>query len=392
MVKAERNADGDLEVFGKAAGPELDIAYQICDPKWLKAAMPEWMRWGNVREQHSMLAAGVGTELTEDGTGWQLKSVCVDPGTAVKLEKGVLKGYSVGIKNPKVVKDAGAPNGRIVGGTIVEVSYVDRPANPTCTLTIAKAADGGTELQPVDAPDTDEQTAAKAVLADLAALLPDVDLTKAADTESTDIAGAMDAVATIARLIQSEAAGLAAGQMNEAMDIRLLLDAVSALRWFMEREAAEPEPSEEDDNMDSLISLGVHADLVKAATADTATDDDRAALRADTLKALGLDGLADSIAEKVTTKMTADIESTKAAEAKERTALADRLAEVERMAAPGGPVRARTSEQTNKAAQADQKRAQAAHYRRIAGQVDHVTAEGYLAKAALLDAEIAATA
>jgi len=41
------------------------------------------------------------------------------------------------------VKDIAAPNGRIIGGQIVEVSLVDRPCNPTCTLTLTKAAKPG---------------------------------------------------------------------------------------------------------------------------------------------------------------------------------------------------------------------------------------------------------
>ena len=63
-VKAERNADGDLVVVGKATGPDLDLDKQICDPEWLGKAMPEWFSsGGNVREQHSSIAAGVATEL-----------------------------------------------------------------------------------------------------------------------------------------------------------------------------------------------------------------------------------------------------------------------------------------------------------------------------------------
>jgi hypothetical protein len=148
ILKHEKTADGDLVVYGKATGPELDLDQQRCDPSWLKSAMPAWMRWGNVREQHGQVAAGVGVELAAEGEDWMLKTVVVDPGTARKVERGVLKGYSIGIKDAQVVKDATAPGGRIVGGTVVEVSLVDRPANPTATLMVSKAA-GGT-LAPVD--------------------------------------------------------------------------------------------------------------------------------------------------------------------------------------------------------------------------------------------------
>lgn len=145
ITKAERDENGDLVVFGRATGPDLDLDRQICDPEWLKTAMPTWFETGaNVREQHSSIAAGVGTEIAHkpDG-GWDLKSLVVDANSARKVERGVLKGYSIGIRNPRVVKDASAPGGRIVDGQIVEVSLVDRPANPTCQLTLAKALKPG---------------------------------------------------------------------------------------------------------------------------------------------------------------------------------------------------------------------------------------------------------
>lgn len=151
ILKAERNQDGDLVVVGKATGPDLDLDQQICDPAWLKTAMPQWFSTGgNVREQHSSIAAGVATELAQDGDSWMVTATVVDPVSARKVEAGVLKGYSIGIKNPQVIKDANAKGGRIVGGTIVETSLVDRPCNPTCTMTLAKAATPGMTVRAAD--------------------------------------------------------------------------------------------------------------------------------------------------------------------------------------------------------------------------------------------------
>lgn len=139
--------DGTLLVFGKATGPDLDLDQQVCDPAWLKSAMPHWFSTGaNIREQHSSIAAGVGLELAADGDDWFLKSEVVDPLTQKKVEKGVLRGYSIGIKGARVVKDANAPGGRIVDGQIVEVSLVDRPANPTARIEIAKMIGENMEL------------------------------------------------------------------------------------------------------------------------------------------------------------------------------------------------------------------------------------------------------
>jgi hypothetical protein len=180
ITKFERNADGDLVVYGKATGPDLDLDQQICDSQWLKTAMPDYMVMGGaVREQHSSIAAGVATELAQDGDSWMLRSVIVDPNSARKVEKGVLKGYSIGIKNPRVVKDAAAPGGKIVSGSIVEVSLVDVPCNPTCTLVVSKTATPGMQIK---AADYDEKTG----LVRVEELLEGeaADLSKGADAEA----------------------------------------------------------------------------------------------------------------------------------------------------------------------------------------------------------------
>jgi hypothetical protein len=114
--------------------------------------MPGWAQWSNIREMHQPICAGIGLITEESDDGWAVKSKVLDSGTAKKIQAGGLKGYSVGIKNPSIVKDATAPGGRIVGGEIVEISYVDRPANPTAKLTICKAVGASPALAPVEAP------------------------------------------------------------------------------------------------------------------------------------------------------------------------------------------------------------------------------------------------
>jgi len=143
IEKADRNADGTLTVYGKATDDSVDIDQQICDGEWLDRAMPAWFKsGGNIREQHSNIAAGVAKEYELKRDGHYITALVVDPVSVKKVETGVLKGFSIGIKNPRVTRDKVAANGRIVDGQIVEVSLVDRPANPNCQLLLAKSAAG----------------------------------------------------------------------------------------------------------------------------------------------------------------------------------------------------------------------------------------------------------
>jgi len=145
IIKQEKLDDGTLMVYGKATDDSIDIDQQICDAAWLERAMPEWFKTGgNIREQHSNIAAGVAKELNSTNDGHYISALVVDPVSVKKVETGVLKGFSIGIRAPRIVRDNKAANGRIIDGQIVEVSLVDRPANPNAKLTLAKSDKGGT--------------------------------------------------------------------------------------------------------------------------------------------------------------------------------------------------------------------------------------------------------
>ena len=151
IFKYDKNDDGTLTVYGKATSDDLDIDNQICDNDWLSKAVPEWFKsGGNIREQHSSIAAGVATEYEQKGDGFYVEAKIVDPNSIRKVEHKVLKGFSIGIKGPRVIRDTKAANGRIVDGQIVELSLVDRPANPTCQLVLAKSVGGESTLTQVE--------------------------------------------------------------------------------------------------------------------------------------------------------------------------------------------------------------------------------------------------
>ena len=146
ILKMEETDDGNLTVWGRATDASLDSDEQICDSAWSGKAMEDWLKTGaNVRVMHSasLYPAGKGIELaTSEDDGHFIKALIVEP-TAIRLTKaGVLQAFSIGISQPKTVRDLKAKNGRIVGGNIVEVSLVDRPANASCGFTMVKSAAG----------------------------------------------------------------------------------------------------------------------------------------------------------------------------------------------------------------------------------------------------------
>ncbi|MGB6771203.1 MAG: hypothetical protein WBF51_04280 [Candidatus Dormiibacterota bacterium] len=153
ITKAGPPEDGvwSFEV-SKATGPELDLDQQVVDMSWAVPAMREWFETGgNIREQHDpKRAVGKALTLEERGDGAYIAGKVIDRDAGPKLEHGIFNGLSIGIKAARVIKDKLAPNGRIVGGKIVEVSLVDRPANPTSKLVLAKAAGADGEFEAVE--------------------------------------------------------------------------------------------------------------------------------------------------------------------------------------------------------------------------------------------------
>jgi hypothetical protein len=255
IEKADRNADGTMTVYGKATDDSLDIDQQICDGDWLKRAMPAWFKsGGNIREQHSNIAAGVAKEYEAKADGHYIGVHVVDPVSVKKVDAGVLKGFSVGIKNPRVVRDSKAVNGRIVDGQIVEISLVDRPANPNCQLVLAKSVDGEKDLVQVeelhekevaeennliqsennsekesDAMDKTTVSVPKSIVGDLVKF------------DKAQFEAAREA---LANLISIEAQEMKKGH-NELSSIAHLLEAVAHLHAWYEGEEAEGEVMEE---------------------------------------------------------------------------------------------------------------------------------------------------
>ena len=257
IEKADRHADGTITVYGKATDDALDIDKQICDGDWLDRAMPHWFKsGGNIREQHSNIAAGVATDYEYKKDGHYITALVVDPISAKKVEHGVLKGFSIGIKNPRVIQDSKAANGRIVDGQIVEVSLVDRPANPNCQLVLAKSAsaEDSTIVQVEELIET-EETVEETVLQSSTQTQEETQVEKTtAITSAKSILGDLvkfdktqyeAAREALANLIAVEAEEMKEGH-NEILSISHLLEAVAHLHAWYQGEEAEGEVMEEE--------------------------------------------------------------------------------------------------------------------------------------------------
>lgn len=148
ISKWEKNDDGDIVVKGVATDGSVDSDEQIVDTDWSSKALAEWLdTGGNVRmshDPHRPVGKGLQVEINRDGDGkhW-VKSLIVDSDAKRLVEKGVLTAYSVGISRPVIQYDKRARGGVIKGGQICELSIVDRPANKSCYLELAKSDSSG---------------------------------------------------------------------------------------------------------------------------------------------------------------------------------------------------------------------------------------------------------
>lgn len=141
--------DAQRIVEGYMSSDSNDIDSQIVDPDWLRKAIPGWMRYANVRLQHDEykpIGRAVEVRFDEKTKNPYIKVKVVDDAAWKLVKEGVLNGFSVGVKNPRLIMDGVAKNGRLVGGELVEVSLVDRPANADCVFTVVKAAKNNTWL------------------------------------------------------------------------------------------------------------------------------------------------------------------------------------------------------------------------------------------------------
>lgn len=125
-------------ISGYASTPATDTDGETVTLDAVKAALPEYMRWGNVREMHRSSAVGIAKEANIDQKGLYLTAKITDDTAWAKCLDTTYKGFSIGGK--KLAKSGK----QITKIDLIEISVVDRPANPECSFTVQKRAkDGG---------------------------------------------------------------------------------------------------------------------------------------------------------------------------------------------------------------------------------------------------------
>ena len=138
IKKTIANDDGTLIVSGIASSESVDSDGEIILSKAIADAIPDYMRFGAVREMHNNSACGTALSMMVVNDKTMFEALVVDPIAVKKINTGVYKGFSIGGK----VTQRNPVNKNIIEGLrLVEVSLVDRPANPESIFTMVKFDD-----------------------------------------------------------------------------------------------------------------------------------------------------------------------------------------------------------------------------------------------------------
>lgn len=149
IAKMEAQDDGTVKVWGYASSEAVDSDGEVIAAEAMKAAIPDYMKFGAVREMHGSNAAGTAIEINVEDDGRTFFGAhIVDPVAVTKVKTGVYKGFSIG---GSVTARDELNKSQITGLKLTEISLVDRPANPDAVFTCYKA----------DKPKDDEETADK---------------------------------------------------------------------------------------------------------------------------------------------------------------------------------------------------------------------------------------
>lgn len=139
LLKVEDQEDGTIRVYGIASSESRDSDNEITRAEAIRKAIPGYLRHGSgaLREMHQPSAAGKVEEI--DVGKDNITRICahvVDPVAILKVKTQTYKGFSIGGR----VTDRSMTDPReITGCDLIEISLVDRPANPEAVINLWKA-------------------------------------------------------------------------------------------------------------------------------------------------------------------------------------------------------------------------------------------------------------
>ena len=232
ISKTEAQDDGTVKVWGYASSSAVDSDGEIVTAEAMKAAIPDYMKFGAVREMHQDKAAGtaIEAEVQVDGRTY-FGAHIVDSEAVKKVNAGVYKGFSIG---GKVTGRDVLNKSTVTALKLVEISLVDRPANQEAIFTLVKFED-------IDK-------------------LEKVDLKKYLGEQNHDAGWAIDALNTIYALYSKELS-----ETKQSPDqITALKDVIEGLKTFIASEIKEP---------DDLSGMGVPVPAQDNITYAAKTDD-----------------------------------------------------------------------------------------------------------------------
>ncbi len=249
--------DEERLVEGYASTEAIDVQGEIVKLEAIEDALPEYMRFGNVREMHQPSAVGKAVSAEIDDHGLYLSVHVVDDNAWNKVKAGVYNGFSIGGKS--LLKSGGI----ISKLKLTEISLVDRPANPEAVFNLWKGENMKDEVNDVKAEieKSDNQ----------------LDILKGFIGEEVwDTTTALDALSSIMCLLGDEQR-----EMEQSPEqIKALQDAVKALKAFIVSEIqedngsgeAEEETIEYAESVEDVVKSDEVEDIAKAGASISATN------------------------------------------------------------------------------------------------------------------------
>lgn len=131
-IPFSKKDDEQRMVYGYATTEAIDSQGEIVAKTAIEEALPDYMKFGNIREMHQPSAVGKAQEANIDDKGLYLGVKVVDDSAWTKVKEGVYNGFSIGGKIVTKINDT------ITKLRLTEISLVDRPANPEAVFAFYK--------------------------------------------------------------------------------------------------------------------------------------------------------------------------------------------------------------------------------------------------------------